>query len=144
MNKSKIKILLLEDDPNDSEFIKDCLYKFIEPENLLHFENGADVLDFIFKKGEFINDEKTNLPALILMDLKTPKVNGLEVLQKLKSDDSTKSIPVIIITSSQEEKDLKKSYQYGSNSFVVKPIDYETFSKTIEAVGHYWININQL
>lgn len=144
INKNKIKIILVEDDENDSQFIKLCLKKFVEPENLFHFENGADILDFIFKKGKFINRAEDALPNLILLDLKTPKVTGLEVLQKLKTDETTKSIPVVIITSSNEEKDLKHSYQYGANSFIVKPIDYETFARTIESVGQYWINVNQL
>lgn len=144
MNKNKIKIILVEDDPNDSQFIKLCLKKFVEPENFLHFENGADILDFIFKKGKFVNRAEDALPDLILLDLKTPKINGLEVLQKLKTDETTKSIPIVIITSSNEAKDLKYSYQYGANSFIVKPIDYEEFANTIESVGQYWVNVNQL
>ncbi len=144
MNKNNIKILLLEDDANDLMFIKDSLKKFAEPENLIHFENGAEMLDFIYRKGNYINYPEGVLPDLILLDLKTPRVNGLEVLQILKADITTKSVPIVIVTSSNEEKDLRKSYEYGANSFVVKPIDYETFAKTIEAVGQYWINIIQL
>jgi len=143
MHKKIIKILLVEDDPNDAEFIKDILYRFIEPESIFHVENGADALDFIFKKGNFENFEKIN-PSLILLDLKTPKINGLEVLQKIKSDENTKSIPVVIVTSSKEEKDLTNSYKYSANSFVVKPIDYEVFERTIEILGEYWLKINQL
>lgn len=144
MNERKIKILLLEDDANDLLFIKEALKKFTTPDSLLHFENGADMLDYIFKKDSNSGESNKIIADLIILDLKTPKINGLEVLQKLKADESTNSIPVVIFTSSNEEKDLRKSYEYGANSFIVKPIDFETFSKTIEAVGNYWTNINQI
>ncbi len=144
MKERKIKILLLEDDANDLLFIKEALKKFTSPESLLHFENGADMLDYIFEKGNYTNKANDIIADLIILDLKTPKINGLEVLQKLKAEESTNSIPVVIFTSSNEEKDLRKSYEYGANSFIVKPIDFETFSKTIESVGNYWTNINQV
>ena len=132
-------IFLLEDDENDASFIKTCLKKFTKDENIFHFENGADLLEYVSESK--INNNR--LPGLFLMDLKTPKINGLQVLQQLKSDERTKSIPVIIMTSSQEEKDLKDSYAFGANSFVVKPIDFKVFEKTIEAVGNYWLNVNR-
>ncbi|MBN8569258.1 MAG: response regulator [Ignavibacteria bacterium] len=144
MKERKIKILLLEDDANDLLFIKEALKKFTSPESLLHFENGADMLDYIFEKDNYTNKANDIIADLIILDLKTPKINGLEVLQKLKAEESTNSIPVVIFTSSNEEKDLRKSYEYGANSFIVKPIDFETFSKTIESVGNYWTNINQV
>jgi len=132
-------IVLLEDDENDAAFIKSCLRKFTKEENIIHFDNGADLLEFVVK----LEVSNGRLPNLFLMDLKTPKINGLQVLQKLKSKNNTKSIPVIIMTSSQEEKDLKQSYAFGANSFVVKPIDFKVFEKTIEAVGNYWLNVNR-
>lgn len=132
-------IFLLEDDENDASFIKTCLKKFTKDENIIHFENGADLLDYVYE----LKINTSRLPSLFLMDLKTPKINGLQVLQQLKSDERTKAIPVIIMTSSQEEKDLKNSYAFGANSFVVKPIDFKVFEKTIEAVGNYWLNVNR-
>ena len=101
------------------------------------------MLDYIFKKDNYSNESTEIIADLIILDLKTPKINGLEVLQRLKADELTNFIPVVIFTSSNEEKDLRKSYEYGANSFIVKPIDFETFSQTIEAVGNYWTNINQ-
>lgn len=139
MNMGDEIIFLLEDDENDASFIKTCLKKFTKDENIIHFENGADLLEYVSKSK--INNNR--LPGLFLMDLKTPKINGLQVLQQLKSDERTKAIPVIIMTSSQEEKDLKNSYAFGANSFVVKPIDFKVFEKTIEAVGNYWLNVNR-
>jgi CheY-like chemotaxis protein len=144
MEKEGYKFLIVEDDANDADFIKKALMKFMKPENLFHVENGAEALDYVFKKGEFENRSEGNDPKLILLDLKTPKINGLEVLQRIKADENTKSIPVIILTSSKEEKDLTDSYKYGANSFVVKPIDYEDFENTIEGIGRYWTIINQL
>lgn len=139
MNMGDEIIFLLEDDENDASFIKTCLKKFTKDENIIHFENGADLLEYLSESK--INNNR--LPGLFLMDLKTPKINGLQVLQQLKSDERTKAIPVIIMTSSQEEKDLKNSYAFGANSFVVKPIDFKVFEKTIEAVGNYWLNVNR-
>lgn len=143
MSEKKIKILLLEDDANDLLFIKEALKKFTKQDSLIHFENGAEMLDYIFKKDNYSNESSEIIADLIILDLKTPKINGLEVLQRLKADEITNFIPVVIFTSSNEEKDLRKSYEYGANSFIVKPIDFETFSQTIEAVGNYWTNINQ-
>lgn len=102
------------------------------------------MLDYIFKNGDYSNQSDDIIADLIILDLKTPKINGLEVLQMLKAEKLTNLIPVVIFTSSKEEKDLRKSYEYGANSFIVKPIDFETFSQTIEAVGNYWTNINQI
>lgn len=144
MIKNIIKILLVEDDPSDAEFIKDALYEFILKKDLFHMENGADALDFIFKKRRFELRKEEDMPTLILLDLKSPKINGLEVLQIIKADENTKSIPVVIVTSSREEKDILNCYKYGANSFIVKPIDYKAFQSTIKAVGEYWIRINQL
>ena len=144
MQEKTIKILLVEDDDNDAVFIQDALFKFINRENLFRVRNGAEAINFIFKKDEYENRAEAENPKLILLDLKTPKVNGLEVLQAIKTNENTKSIPVIIVTSSKEEKDLTDSYKFGANSFVVKPIDYQEFEKTIEVLGEYWLNINQL
>ncbi len=144
MEEKDFKILIVEDDPNDADFIKDALMKFINSKNLFHVENGAEALDYVFNKGMFKDRKESSAPKLILLDLKTPKINGLEVLQRIKSDENLKSIPVIILTSSKEEKDLTDSYKYGANSFVVKPIDYKDFENTIEGIGRYWTTINQL
>ena len=142
MVKKNIKILLVEDDASDADFIKHILYEFIEKKDIFHMENGADALDFIFKKRKYESRRIEDMPVLILLDLKSPKINGLEVLQKIKADENTRSIPVVIITSSNEKKDLENCYKFGANSFVVKPIDYKIFKSTIRTLCEFWININ--
>lgn len=138
-----VEILLVEDSMYDAELTIRALYKNNSANNLVHLKDGADALDFIFAKGEYSDRKSCKKPKIIFLDLNMPKVGGLEVLQQLKSNEHTKSIPVVILTSSKEDPDVKKCYELGANSYVVKPVDFENFQKAIAELGFYWIIVNQ-
>ena len=135
-------ILLVEDNMDDAEMTIRALKKVNLANNLIHVEDGQEALDFIFGKS---NDgqELKQYPKVILLDIKMPKVDGIEVLRQLKANESTRTIPIIIMTSSAEEKDILRSYQLGVNSYVVKPVNFEDFAKAVSEVGLYWLMINQ-
>ena len=138
-----VDILLVEDNPRDTELTIRALNKHNITNKLIVLEDGAEALDFIFCRGKYADRVITNYPKIILLDLKLPKVNGLEVLKTIKSDKRTKMIPVIMVTSSMQDLDMKTAYEYGANSYVVKPAD---FNKFIEAMSHlvlYWLLVNQ-
>lgn len=138
-----VEILLVEDNPNDAELTIRALNKHNLANNLVHLQDGAEALDFIFAKGSYKNNSLEKPPKLILLDIKMPKVDGLEVLKQLKANEKTKSIPVVIMTSSKEEQDIITSYNYGVNSYVVKPVEFEGFAKAVAELGLYWLLLNQ-
>jgi CheY-like chemotaxis protein len=138
MNHSPIEILLVEDNPNDVELALHALKKNNLSNRIEVVRDGAEALDFIFGKGV-----DSHRPKVILLDLKLPKVDGLEVLKRLKSDPQTRSIPVVMLTSSREECDIVKSYQLGVNSYIVKPVDFEQFTEAVRQLGLYWLLMNQ-
>jgi two-component system response regulator len=138
-----VEILLVEDNKNDAEMAIRALRKNNVVKHIIHLKDGAAAIDFLFGTGEFEGRNVNNKPKLILLDLKMPKVNGLEVLEKVKSDDMTKLIPVVMLTSSKEHPDVEKSYQLGANSFIVKPVDFESFRKIVNELGIYWLLYNQ-
>ncbi len=138
-----IEILLVEDNPNDAELTIRELKKNNLADNLLHVENGEQALDFIFSRGKYSNRLVDKPPKLILLDIQMPKVNGLEVLQVIKSDPRSKLIPVVMLTSSKEDPDIKKSYEIGANSYIVKPVNFKDFGEYIKNLGIYWLLINQ-
>ena len=112
--------------------------------NLLHLKDGEEALDFIFATGKFTGVKNIQyLPKVILLDIQMPKVNGMEVLEKIKADERTKAIPVVILTSSNQSPDIKKCYNLGVNSYIVKPVDFENYSKTIRELGLYWLLSNR-
>ena len=135
-----VEILLVEDNPRDLELTMRALSKHHFANRVLSVCDGAQALDFIFGRGEF---EGRNTPSVIFLDLKLPKVDGIEVLRQIKADERTRSIPVVIVTSSLEERDLVDSYRLGVNSYVVKPIDFDAFMKTIADLGFYWLAVNR-
>ena len=144
MNLNSVDLLFVEDNINDAELAIRELKKHHLANNLFHVNNGEEALDFIFATGLFANTRSSdNPPKLILLDIKMPKVNGIEVLQKIKSDERTKTIPVVILTSSKEDPDIKACYKLGANSYIVKPVNFEGFSATIKNTGFYWLLINQ-
>jgi len=143
MEKNHYEILLVEDNPTDAELTIRALNKYNLGNNLIHLKDGAEALDFIFAKGEYSDGTVKNGLKVILLDLKMPKVDGLEVLRQIKSDDRTKTIPVIIMTSSKEDQDIITSYKNGVNSYVVKPVDFDQFAKAVADLGLYWLLINQ-
>jgi two-component system response regulator len=136
-------ILLVEDNPSDAELTIFALKKNHAINGLLHLQNGEEALEYIFGTGKYAGRNIAEIPRLILLDLKMPKVSGLEVVQKLKSDERTKMIPVILLTSSKEDSDISESYKLGVNSYIVKPVEFESFEKAISAIGNYWLVINQ-
>jgi CheY-like chemotaxis protein len=142
-NNQEVEILMVEDNPQDADLAIRALKKQNLANRLIHLTDGAQALDFIFGTGEYEGRDVNNLPKVILLDLKMPKVNGMEVLERVKADARTKSIPVIILTSSAEDPDIKKSYSLGANSYIVKPVEFQNFSKTISELGMYWMVINK-
>jgi two-component system response regulator len=137
-----VEILLVEDNPNDVELALHALKKNKVSNRIQVARDGEEALDFIFGKDGTggLNEQR---PKMILLDLKLPKVDGLEVLKRLKCDPRTRSIPVIMLTSSGEERDMVKSYDLGVNSYIVKPVDFQQFNEAIRQVGLYWLVMNQ-
>ncbi len=131
-----VEILLVEDNPDDANLAIRALKKNNLANHLLHLEDGQQALDYIF------NDENS-MPRLILLDLKMPKVDGIEVLKKLKADERKKLIPVVMLTSSKEESDIVKTYQLGVNAYIVKPVDFDQFVKAVTDLGLFWLVLNQ-
>jgi CheY-like chemotaxis protein len=143
MENNEIEILLVEDNMNDAEMTIRTLTKKRIANHILHLKDGASALNYLFAKGEFEGRNINQKPKVILLDLKMPKVDGLEVLEKIKSNESTKSIPVVVLTSSKESPDIKQAYALGANSYIVKPVDFEGFAKAISDLGFYWLIFNQ-
>lgn len=140
---NQIEVLLVEDNMHDAEMTIRSLKKVNLANNLVHVKDGEEALDFIFARGKFAGRESTDLPKVILLDIKMPKIDGIEVLRQLKSRESSKAIPVVIMTSSREEQDIISSYQLGVNSYVVKPVDFEGFARAVSQLGLYWLLTNQ-
>lgn len=138
-----IEILLVEDNPRDAELIIRALTKRNLANHLVHVEDGSEALDFLFNRGKYTEEIDHALPKVVLLDLKLPKVNGLEVLREIKLRESTRSIPVVIVTSSAEDPDIKLAYELGANSYVVKPVNFEAFTEVMSNLGLYWLLINQ-
>jgi len=136
-------ILIVEDDKNDALLIMRTLTKINLANNLLHLKDGAEALDFLFARNKFSSRNMLNLPKVILLDIKMPKVDGIQVLKQLKAHEILKMIPVVMMTSSKLENDVISSYNLGVSSFVVKPVEFESFAKAVSEVGMYWLLINQ-
>jgi two-component system, response regulator len=140
---NQVEVLLVEDNIHDAEMTIRALRKVNLANNLVHVKDGEEALEFIFAQGKFSNRQQSDQPKVILLDIKMPKVDGIEVLKQLKSRESTKSIPIVIMTSSKEEQDIINSYQLGVNSYVVKPVDFEGFARAVSQLGMYWLLTNQ-
>lgn len=139
----QIDILLVEDNESDAELVIRALKKNKIHNELVHVPDGAEALDYVFAKGKYIDRNIENTPKVIFMDIKMPKVSGLEALDKLKSDDRTKTIPVVMLTSSNEDQDVAKSYLLGANSYIVKPVDFDDFTSAIAQLEKYWLLLNR-
>ena len=138
-----VEILLVEDNRQDAELTIRSLKKHKLANNVFVIEDGAEALDFIFCRGKYCERDIKHSPRVVFLDLKLPLVSGLEVLRAIKQDTSTRSIPVVVLTSSREDPDIKTAYELGANSYVVKPVDFESFTKAIGELGLYWLLINQ-
>jgi CheY-like chemotaxis protein len=136
------RILLVEDDPRDVELTMTTLGEYNLANEIVVARDGEKALDYLYCRGEFSTRTNQN-PAVMLLDLKLPKVDGLEVLQQIKSDERLKLIPVVVLTSSQEEKDMMRSYKLGVNAYVVKPVDFQDFAHAIKELGVFWALINE-
>lgn len=143
MNKfNSIDILLVEDNPQDAELIMRTLKKNHIANEIFIVYDGEEALDFLYSRNQY-TDQNNHIPKVIFLDIKLPKVNGLEVLKIVKSDENLKHIPVVMLTSSVEDPDIKKAYEYGANSYVVKPVDFDSFCSTINSLDMYWLVVNQ-
>lgn len=144
MEPFEIEILLVEDNPHEAELTIRSLKSHHLANKLKLIDDGADAIDFIFSEGRDTTDPKNVFsPRLVLLDLKLPRVDGLEILRRMKTDERTRHIPVVILTSSKEERDIIDSYQLGANSYIVKPVNFQSFSKAVEELGLYWLVTNQ-
>jgi two-component system, response regulator len=139
---SPVDILLVEDNANDRELTIRALKKHGVASHIITVSDGAEALDFLFCRGTYSARKINNRPALILLDLKLPKLDGIEVLRAIKADDRTKTIPVVVLTSSRENTDVSACYKVGVNSYIVKPVEFGDFSKSVGQLGLYWMLLN--
>jgi len=143
-SKDQVEILLVEDNPDDAMLSIMAIEESRVVNKIIHLKDGADALDYIFHAGKYASQPVDNHPKIILLDLKMPKISGLEVLRRLKADDEMKKIPVIVFTSSNEDPDVKECYSLGVNSYVVKPLNFSQFKKAVNEIGLYWAVLNYM
>jgi CheY-like chemotaxis protein len=142
MSQEAAEILLIEDSRDDVAFFVHTFQKAGLAARLQVIHDGAEALEFIFCAGRHAKRNPASRPKVIFLDLKLPKVNGLEVLRRLKSDPRTKTIPVVALSSSQEQRDLRESYELGVNSYIVKPMDFDEYAQSVRVLGQYWLQFN--
>jgi len=138
-----IEILLVEDNPEDAELTIRALRKKNMANKVCHVRDGEEALDYLFGTGSYAGRDINNTPRVVLLDLKLPKVNGIEVLSRIKSDDRTKRTPVVVLTSSHEDRDLEECYRLGVNSYIVKPVEFDSFIKVVTDLSLYWVLLNK-
>lgn len=138
-----VEILLVEDNPNDVELALHALKKHNLTNHIEIARDGAEALDFLFATGSHAGRKVENGPRVVLLDLKLPKIDGLEVLRRVKADPRTRSIPIVVLTSSREERDIVESYELGVNSYITKPVDFDQFTEAVRHLGYYWLLLNQ-
>jgi len=143
MTGNEVELLLVEDDPNDLELTLLALRRHHLANKIHVARDGEEALDFLFCRGPHTNRTSDGLPKLVLLDLKLPKINGLEVLKLMKEDPRTRPVPVVVMTSSREQRDMVEGYRLGVNSYIQKPIDFAQFQTTIKDLGYYWLVVNQ-
>ena len=137
-----VEVLLVEDNPQDAELTLRALKRHNLANRLIHVEDGAEALDFLFGRGKYEGRRIDISPKVVLLDLKLPKVNGLEVLRSMKSDPRLQTIPVVMVTSSAEHPDVKAAYNLGANGYVIKPVQFDSFMEAMSKVGIYWLMVN--
>jgi CheY-like chemotaxis protein len=138
----EVEILLVEDNPTDAELAMRALKKSNLANKLVWVKDGAEALDFIFAQGVYASRSVSNGPKVIMLDLRLPKVDGMEVLRRIKNDERTRTIPVVVLTSSKEDRDVAESYSLGVNSYISKPVEFDDFAKTVSELGMYWLLVN--
>jgi two-component system, response regulator len=143
MSVQKVNILLVEDNPNHAELTVRALKMHNLAEDFVWMKTGEDALDFVFARGDYSDRNIANAPKVIFLDLKLPDKSGMDVLRELKSDPRTKYIPVVMLTTSREEKDVIEGQQLGLNGYIVKPDDFEKFAEAVRHIGYYWLVLNQ-
>ncbi|MDD2929785.1 MAG: response regulator [Sideroxydans sp.] len=141
-NVKEVEILLVEDNPTDAELCIRALKKSNLANKLVWVKDGAEALDFIFATGAYTERHVENGPKVILLDLRLPKVDGMEVLRRVKEDERTRTIPVVVLTSSKEDRDVAESYKLGVNSYISKPVEFDEFARTVSELGLYWLLVN--
>jgi two-component system, response regulator len=142
-NPFPVEILLVEDNPDDVTLIMRALTKSRIVNHIEIVEDGAEALDFLFHRGKYADRAGQVLPRVVFLDLKLPKIDGLMVLKEIRANESTRKLPVVIVTSSKEDPDISRAYDLGANSYVVKPVDFESFFKVISDLGMYWMILNE-
>ena len=142
-NYSGVEILLVEDNPADAELALRALQKHKLANQVIVCGDGEEALDFLFARGKYSDRRIENGPKVILLDLKLPKIDGLEVLRAIKNDPRTRLFPVVVLTSSNQDKDIAECYQLGVNSYIIKPVDFEKFVAAVRDIGLYWLLLNQ-
>jgi len=143
MSNASAKILLVEDNKDDEELTLRALRQNKIGDDVIVARDGVEALDFLFSRGDADVSSDKQMPNVVLLDLNLPRVNGLEVLKAMRADERTSSLPVVVLTSSNEEKDIQRSYQSGANSYIRKPLDYRKFVDVVEKIGDYWLDLNQ-
>jgi len=138
-----VEILLVEDNQNDAELAMHALKKHKLANRIEVVRDGAEALDFVFARGAYGHRDINQTPRVVLLDLKLPKVDGLEVLRQIKADPRTRKIPVVVLTSSREERDVMESYNLGVNSYILKPVDFQQFTEAVRTIGLYWLLLNE-
>ena len=142
-NMNEVEILLVEDNTHDAEVTLRALKKHKIANRVLHAKDGAQALEFLFANGAYAGRKVEHTPKVIMLDLKLPKVDGIEVLREIRADERTRQIPVVVLTSSREDRDLEECYRLGVNSYIVKPVEFEQFVKAVSDLGFYWMLLNQ-
>jgi len=142
MTPQSVQVLLVDDNPADAELVLVTLAGSVSP-SIYHVHDGEEALDFLFCRADYAERHFEQLPRLVLLDLKLPKVNGLEVLREIRGDPRTRSIPVVLLTSSKMERDVLEGYRLGVNSYIQKPVDFEEFRETVKDIGRYWLERNE-
>lgn len=140
--KAPPRILLVEDDARDAELTLNVLAATGSPPEVIHLHDGAEALDFLYRRGAYAHLDSP-LPAVMLLDLKMPRIDGIEVLRQVKNDPVLKTMPVVVLTSSREDSDLRETYALGANAYVVKPVRFQSFLEAIESVGAFWTRLNE-
>jgi two-component system response regulator len=141
-SENAVEILLVEDNPRDAELTIRALKKKNLANSLYHVEDGVEALDFLFARGRYSDRDINEAPKVVLLDLKLPRIDGLEVLAAIRADERTRAIPVVVVTSSAEDPDVKKAYDLGANSYVIKPVQFDAFMDAMVRVGIYWLMVN--